>query len=247
MNHRIHLIMPMAGRGSRFSKEGFDFPKPLIKIYGRPFFYWSVRSVEKFVNLASLDFVILQEHVDRYSMDKVIHEFFRDARIHVLAEVTEGAVITCMKGIKDIEDEYPVLFNDCDHLFKSTAFNEFCNVKIDEGIDGILMTFESEESKYSFVGKDKAGNVTRTVEKEAISKEAICGCYYFRNRGIFEKSAEEYLTKCNYSEYFMSGVYNVMLENGMTVQSLMTDFHVPYGIPEEYDEAKNDTRYRELI
>ena len=50
MNKKIHLIMPMGGRGSRFSKEGFDFPKPLIKIYDKPFFYWATRSIEKFVS-----------------------------------------------------------------------------------------------------------------------------------------------------------------------------------------------------
>lgn len=247
VNKKIHLIMPMAGRGSRFSKEGFDFPKPLIKIYDKPFFYWSTRSVEKFVELESLDFVVLQEHVDKYLIDKEILVSFPNARIHILPDVTEGAVITCLKGIVDIEDECPVLFNDCDHLFKSTAFNEFCNERMDDSIDGILLTFESNEPKYSFVGKDDAGNVTRTVEKEAISNEAICGCYYFRNKEIFVTSAKEYLTKCSYSEYFMSGVYNVMLENSMTVRSMMTDYHVPYGVPEEYEEAKGDTKYKELI
>lgn len=38
MATKVHLIMPMGGRGSRFSNEGFDFPKPLIQIYNNPFF-----------------------------------------------------------------------------------------------------------------------------------------------------------------------------------------------------------------
>ena len=66
MKKRIHYIMPMAGRGSRFIQKGFDFPKPLINIYNKPFFYWSTRSIEKFVDIVSLDFVVLQEHVDKY-------------------------------------------------------------------------------------------------------------------------------------------------------------------------------------
>ena len=247
VKRKIHLIMPMAGRGSRFSNKGFDFPKPLIQIYNKPFFYWSIRSIEKFVELASLDFVVLQEHINNYSINKKILNLFPDARIHILPDVTDGAVITCLNGIANITDEYPVVFNDCDHLFKSTTFNEFCNnSRKDDNIDGILLTFESNESKYSFVAKDAAGNVTRTVEKEAISNEAICGCYYFHNKKIFVTSANEYLTKCHYNEYFMSGVYNVMLENGMNVQSMITDYHVPYGTPDEYEEAKRDTRYKEL-
>lgn len=247
MNKKIHLIMPMAGRGSRFNKEGFDIPKPLIKIYGWPFFYWSVRSIEKFVELASLDFVVLQEHVNKHWIDKEILKLFPGSRIHVLPDVTKGAVITCLKGITEIEDDYPVVFNDCDHLFKCTAFNRFCNGEMDKGIDGILLTFDSDEHKYSFVRKDMVGNVVRTVEKEAISHEAICGCYYFRNKDVFIRSANEYLTKCGYSEYFMSGVYNIMVAHGMIVKSMATDFHISYGVPEEYTEAESNTKYKELV
>lgn len=247
MNKNIHYIMPMAGRGSRFSKEGFDFPKPLITIYDKPFFYWSTRSIEKFVEIATLDFVVLQEHVDKYHIDKVIKEFFPKARIHALPEVTEGAVITCMKGIEEIVDELPVLFNDCDHLFKSSDFNSFCRESFDEDIDGLILTFTSNEPKYSFIEKNGQGSVIRTVEKEVISDEAICGCYYFKNKEVFLSCAEQYLNECNYSEYFMSGVYNVMIEKGMIIRSMMTDYHVPYGVPEEYEEAKLDINYKELI
>ena len=39
---KMHLVMPMGGRGQRFFDNGFIMPKPLIEIYDRPFFYWSV-------------------------------------------------------------------------------------------------------------------------------------------------------------------------------------------------------------
>lgn len=247
MSKKVHLIMPMAGRGSRFSKQGYDFPKPLIEIYGKPFFYWSARSIGKFVELASLDFVVLQEHVDNYEIDKVILSYFPEAGIHILPEVTEGAVITCMEGIVDIHDDLPVIFNDCDHLFKCADFNDFCTDHFSDAIDGILLTFQADEAKYSFVGKDEAGNVIRTVEKEVISNEAICGCYYFRNADIFKNAAQKYLVWCNYSEYFMSGVYNVLLEDKRVVRSMKTDYHVSFGVPEEYEEAQRSDKYKELV
>lgn len=247
MSTGIHLVMPMAGRGSRFSEQGFDFPKPLIKIYDKPFYYWSTKSVSKFIDLVSLDFVVLKEHVERYEIDKAILSDFPEARVHILPEVTEGAVITCMKGIVDIDDDLPVVFNDCDHLFKSSSFNDFCTSHFSETIDGILLTFQADEAKYSFVGKDEYGNVTRTAEKEVISNEAICGCYYFRNVTVFKDAAERYLTQCNYSEYFMSGVYNVMLANQCIVKSMKTDYHIPFGVPEEYKEAQKCNEYEELL
>lgn len=243
----VHYIMPMAGRGSRFSKEGYDFPKPLIKIYDKPFFYWSTQSIRKFVELVSLDFVVLQEHIDKYHIDKEILSYFPEARIHVLPDVTEGAVITCMEGIKDINDDLPVVFNDCDHLFKSTEFNLFCQSEMYKETDGLLLTFPADAPKYSFIEKNESGNVIRTVEKEVISNEAICGCYYFKDVNEFVNAAEKYLKKCNYSEYFMSGVYNIMIEENKVIKSMKTDFHVPFGVPEEYEEAKNSKDYEELL
>ena len=51
---KLHLILPMAGRGSRFFENGFVCPKPLIEISGKPFFYWATRSVEKYVDCADI-------------------------------------------------------------------------------------------------------------------------------------------------------------------------------------------------
>ena len=243
---KIHLIMPMAGRGSRFSKQGFDFPKPLIKIYGKPFFYWATQSVVKFIDVESIDFVVLKEHVDNFNIDKKIKDFYPTARIHILPKVTEGAVITSMKGVADISDNLPVVFNDCDHLFKSSLFNSFCNSDFDDSVKGMLLTFTSDEPKYSFVGKNEDGNINRTVEKQAISNEAICGCYYFSDVTTFKNAAEEYLKKCSYSEFFMSGVYNIMIEKKLCLKSMLTDYHVPFGVPEEYVLAKASDCYKEL-
>ena len=244
---KIHLVMPMAGRGSRFSAKGYKEPKPLLQIYGKPFFYWSTQSVRKFVELSSLDFVVLEEHVSGFHIDAEIRKYFPEARIHVLPEVTEGAVITALKGCEDIDDQFPVVFNDCDHLFKSSEFNSFCRSGCGSDIHGILLTFSSNEPRYSFVGKDERGNVVRTVEKEAISSEAICGCYYFSSRDVFEKEAQKYIRQCEYSEFFMSGVYNSMISDGMIVRSIPTDFHVSFGTPDEFSQAAESGCYKELL
>lgn len=244
---KLHLVMPMAGRGSRFQGSGFAYPKPLIEIYGKPFFYWAARSISKFHELASIDFVVLREHVEEFGIDGAILRLFPDARIHVLPEVTEGAVVTCLKGVEDIGDSLPVVFNDCDHLFRSNGFHGYCMEGASDDVDGILLTFPAEKPIYSFVEKDRDGNVVRTAEKEAISHEAICGCYYFRSAGIFAEAARKYLSQCGYSEYFMSGVYNVLLEEGHVVRTFATDFHIPFGTPEEYANALHSKRYEELL
>lgn len=243
---KLNLIMPMGGGGTRFGNHGFELPKPLIPIYGKPFFYWATRSIEKFVELNSLTFVVLQDHIEKFHIDCEIKKYYPEANILVIPEVLPGAVLTCMAGIKDIPDGQPILFNDCDHLFLCQDFYDFCENGNFEQPDGALLTFSSNEDRFSYVAYDENGFVTRTVEKEVISNDAICGAYYFRNKQIFEEAVEEYLTKCAYKEFFVSGVYNVMAEHGKKIVTKKTDVHVSFGTPDEYDAAKSDETYQRL-
>ena len=71
---KLNLIMPMGGGGTRFGNHGFNLPKPLIEIYKKPFFYWAAQSILKFTDVESLTFVVLREHVEKFSIDKRIHE-----------------------------------------------------------------------------------------------------------------------------------------------------------------------------
>lgn len=243
---KLHLIMPMGGKGSRFSGYGYEFPKPLLEIREKPFFYWAAQSIAKFVDVEDITFVVLKEHVEKYGIDQKIKEYYPDAIIQVIPKVLNGAVYTCMEGVKEIRDNAPVVFNDCDHIFRSRRFEEFMRGKEVAETEGALLTFLSDSPKYSFLKLNEKGNVVKTVEKEVISNQAICGCYYFANRECFVTVAEEYLKNCNYKECFLSGVYNVMAARGAVIKHFMTDFHVPFGVPEEYEEAKKSDFFEEL-
>lgn len=254
---KLHLIMPMGGGGTRFGNVGYESPKPLIDLHGKPFFYYATKSITDYVDVESLTFVVLQNHVDRFEIDKRILDFFPEAHIEIIPEVLPGAVLTCMAGVKNIPDGEAVLFNDCDHAFTCTKFTEYIGVESENGaddiginggnggalvctdelLDGALLTFESDEDKFSYASFDENGYVTRTVEKQAISSDAICGAYYFKDKNTFVSSAEEYLTKCEYKEFFMSGVYNVMCDHDMKIKTFRTDEHISFGTPDEYEDV----------
>ena len=234
----IHLIMPMAGEGSRFVKDGFDVPKPLLEIQGEPFFYWATQSVRKFVELASLTFVVLERHVKAYRMDEAIRAKFPEARLVVLPKVLNGAVLSALAGVAAVSDDAPILLNDCDHIFTCHAFYAFCQKGAFGMPDGALLTFDSIDPKFSFAQLDAEGNVVGTVEKQAVSRHAICGAYYFRNRSLFETASEEYLHACAYKEYFVSGVYNVLAAHQQKIRAWHVDMHLPFGTPEEYEAAR---------
>lgn len=241
---KIHLIMPMGGGGTRFEKEGFKVPKPLIEIQDKPFFYWAAQSILNFIDVEDITFVTLQEHIDKFHIDRIIHEYYPAAKIHVIPHVLNGAVLTCLEGIKEIHDDLPILFNDCDHAFTSASFFEYCKNGEFTAPDGAILTFWSYAPCYSYVKLDNNGNVTKTVEKEVLSNEAICGAYYFKDKQTFEDAAQIYLKICSYQEFFMSGVYNTMIEMKQMVRTFPTDLHMSFGTPEEYQNICSSPVFR---
>ena len=200
---KLHLILPMAGRGSRFFENGFVCPKPLIEINGKPFFYWAARSIEKYVDCADITFVVLQEHIRDFAIDEKIRTYWPEARIIALPEVTEGAAVTALKGCEGLPNGEPILFNDCDHLFICSAFNAFC-----------------EQGRF------------------ADGPDAICGAYYFKDKRTYADACAAYLKNCEYKEFFVSGIYNVLAAQGARIAGFACDLHLPFGTPDEYRTAE---------
>ncbi|MCC8152766.1 MAG: NTP transferase domain-containing protein [Tannerellaceae bacterium] len=239
MKNKLHVIMPMAGAGSRFYKHGFMLPKPLIEIHNKPFFVWAAESITKYIQGCDVTFVVMQKHIAEHGINRVIKMYFPDAGIVAVSEeeVKNGPVMTCLAGIREIHDNVPILFNDCDHMFCCRTFNEVVGNGGLEA-DGALLTFQSIEPQFSYIKIDSTGKICGTVEKQVVSDQAICGAYYIKDAETFKQVAEQYLQECNYSEFFVSGVYNVMCSKGMEVSNYEVDFHVPFGTPEEYEVAK---------
>ena len=239
--------MPMGGGGTRFGNKGFNLPKPLIELRGKPFFYWATQSIVKFVAVEDITFIVLQEHINKFDIVNKIKTFYPEANFQIIPHVLNGAVLTCCEGIKLIKDDLPILFNDCDHAFVSESFCNFCRVADFTEIDGALLTFKSKNPAFSYVIFDEKHNVIGTIEKQVLSDEAICGAYYFRNKDIFKDCAERYLITCNYKEFFVSGVYNEMGNNGNKIVTFEIDEHITFGTPDEYDQATNDERLSKLL
>ena len=41
----MNIVMPMAGRGSRFAQLGIATPKPLIPVRGKPMYAWATEGL----------------------------------------------------------------------------------------------------------------------------------------------------------------------------------------------------------
>lgn len=229
--------MPMGGAGSRFYKNGYPQPKPLIEIHERPFFYWSAMSILKYIPDVDIIFVVLKRHVNEFQINEKIHRYFPEAQIKELPEILPGPVYTALEGVRDLQDDVPVIINDCDHMFCCQSFNEQMQ-SCSASWDCALLTFESNLPQYSYVQYDNTGKIIGTVEKRVVNNHAICGAYTFRTATLFREAASEYIRQSYDGEKYMSGVCSVLCERGLNLMDYLLDFHLEFGTPAEYEIAK---------
>src|SRR2546427_23994 len=63
MQRQINIIIPMAGDGARFAREGYVLPKFKIPVRGRSLFHWALLSLRNFIRTGShVIFVARPEH-----------------------------------------------------------------------------------------------------------------------------------------------------------------------------------------
>jgi choline kinase len=120
----LHIIMPMAGEGSRFSQAGWITPKPLIELNGVPLFRHAISSVHDDDISMKYSFIVRQNHIDEYAIDKEILSIFPEANIFSVRKTTRGAVETCLMAENAIDDNDAVIVMDCDLEFRSKRFME---------------------------------------------------------------------------------------------------------------------------
>jgi dTDP-glucose pyrophosphorylase len=236
MAHDVALVMPMAGRGSRFRHAGTVVPKPLVKLWGRPLFWWSTESVRRSVRVRELVFVVLAEHVEQFAIDATIRDFYPSARIVTLPGVTSGAAETAAIGIAALVTTGPLAVNDCDHAFRADGLQWIVD-RLRGRVQGALLGFRAHSPAYSYVRLDGDGRVIETVEKQVVSNFAIAGCYLFADGQMFLDRYAEYRQVCGYDELFVSGVYNAILRAGGEVLCHELAEHVSFGTPDEHERV----------
>ena len=123
------MVMPMAGEGSRFLKEGWNTPKPLIELHGVPLFKRAIGSVAIEGVEMKYSFIVRQNHIDDYGIDASIKAILPDANIFAVQKTTRGAVETCLMAESAIADDDAVIVMDCDLEFRSLQFEAMMRLR----------------------------------------------------------------------------------------------------------------------
>lgn len=235
----LHIIMPMAGEGSRFLKQGWTTPKPLIELKGVPLFKRAIGSVAVAGAPMKYSFIVRKEHIDNYHINDQIKAILPNANVFYVEKTTRGAVETCLMAEPVIAEEDSIVVMDCDLEFRSKGYiqgiQHILEQPVEEVNGGMLVSFESTEPRYSYAEIDENMTVKRTAEKEVISNHALCGAYFFSSAKGFLNAAHRLLNEQVFTkpEYYVSLLYNYLLANGETVKLATMEECYSYGTPEE--------------
>ena len=233
-----NVLIPMAGLGSRFIKEGFKVPKQIINIKDKHLIDISLDCLD--YKDCNLIFVLRDEHVYNHHMDELLKKKFGDdITIVVLDQLTDGSVCSCLFAEEYIDNDAPLVIHTLDIEFRP-VFNPHVMETIDA--DGLILTFKSNSINYSYAQLDSEGIVTKTAEKKAISPNACVGIYGFKKGSDFCKYAKEMIRRDlrTKNEFYISPLYNVLIEDGKKIVTEDVDKMHIFGTPDEYHFYKDN-------
>jgi len=213
----LNIVLPIAGRGSRFAEAGYSLPKPMILVHGVPMIEVVVNNVRPRCTHRFI-FVALLEHLEHLGMRETLERIAPGCEIIPVMKVTEGAACTVLLAREFINSDEPLMLANSDQ-WVDIDINDYLAEMECENADGLIMTMWADHPKWSYVGLDETGWVTRVVEKQVISNEATVGIYNFRRGCDYVQAAQQMIAKnlrVN-SEFYVAPVYNEMIEWGVKV------------------------------
>ena len=228
----INIVLPIAGRGSRFAEAGFELPKPLIPVHGQPMIEVVVNNIKPLCKHRFI-FVALKEHLDHLGMKETLNRIAPGCIIVPVNEVTEGAACTVLLAREFIDNNDQLMMANSDQ-WVDININNYLSLMDDKEVDGLIMTMWADDPKWSFVGFNNDGQVNNVVEKEVISNEATVGIYNFQRGSDFVKAADQMIVKNLRvkNEFYVAPVYNEMINDQAKIKvfNVGKEFDGMYGL-----------------
>jgi len=213
----LNIVIPMAGAGSRFALAGYKDPKPLIPVHGTPMIKVVIDNLTPKCEHRFI-FICQSKHVEEYGLRKALNEWAPGCVIVELDGLTEGAACTVYTAKHLINENNPVMIANSDQ-YVDVSIDDYLSTMDTEDLDGLIMTMKADDPKWSFVGFNDTGLISRVVEKEVISDEATVGIYNFHSGTQLISAIETMFSKdlrVN-GEFYVAPAYNEMIETGAKV------------------------------
>ncbi len=239
IDKNLNIVIPMSGKGSRFIEGGFTDPKPLIMVRNK----LMIQMVVDNLNIdANYIFIVQKEHYEKFNLKAILNIITPNCTIVQVDGITEGAASSVLLAKQYINNNNPLMIANSDQFMEWNSgefYHSFLNT---ENCDGIILTFEANDNKWSYAKTDENGLVTEVKEKEIISKHATTGVYAYRKGYEFVKYAEN-MIKANKrvnNEFYVCPVYNEYIADGKIIKIYDIEHMHGTGLPSDLHNFLNN-------
>lgn len=223
-------LIPMAGLGSRFSKEGFEESKPFILVNEKHMFQQALKCLPK---TDSVFFARLGKQ------DKDC------SNIIWIDEVLPGQACTVEKMLDKVDDNKSILISACDN---GSFYNshKFLSLVEDLNNDIIVWSYRNNYTSYynpnmySWLDVNEDQEIYKVRVKDfphsnPLTEYAIVGTMFFRNKKIYLESLKklyESNIKTN-DEFYIDNLINESIKLGYKVKNFEVDEYICWGTPND--------------
>ncbi len=240
------LVVPMAGLGERFSREGYASPKPLIEVSGRPM---AIQAALDLPASAAQAFVLREDMPGCRAIADELGAQFPAAVTPAVPSVTPGQACTAQVGVAalgatgGLDDATPVTFGVCD-----------CGVLFDRAVlDRLLAERQADvvvwaarrhphaarhPQMYGWIDAD--GDAVRGVSvKQPLADPAndpiVLGIFTFRSAQVFGRCLDRMLARDGRvnGEFYLDTCVNDALALGLRCLVLEVDAYFSWGTPND--------------
>jgi len=242
----MQIIIPMSGFGERFRRAGYEVPKPLIEIDGKPII---AHVIDMFPGEQEFIFICNEDHLSYvpYRMEEILREYCPTGRVIGIPAHKLGP-IHAVRQIGDLIDpQRPVVVNYCDftcywdwHHFKKFVVLNQCAGAVPAYKGFHPHTLGS--TNYAYL-READGWVKDIQEKKPFTNNrmeeyASSGTYYFASGNImseaFRMTMDQNLNVDG--EYYVSLAYKPLLAVNQLVAVYPLQHFMQWGTPEDVAE-----------
>ena len=242
----MQIIIPMSGFGVRFRNAGFNIPKALIEIEGRPMI---AHVIGMFPGEKKFIFICNQEHLDdsTYCMEELLLKYCPSAKVVGIPPHKLGPIHAILSVEKHIESKSPVVVNYCDFTcyWSWGHFKNFLNQSECKGAIPAYKGFHPHSlgsTNYAYI-KESNGWIDDIQEKQPFTNNrmeeyASSGTYYFSSGELMINSFKETIKHdLNVGgEFYVSLAYKALFAKNFPVAVYPIQHFMQWGTPEDVKE-----------
>ena len=202
----MNIVIPMAGKSSRFFDAGFTVPKYMLPLSKQQNGCTMIQGAVDSLHMeGQLIFIVQRDHC-MFGIDTFLKEKYPDCIVLYLERYTGGCVESVYEAAKAyINNDMPLVISNCDQYldWNSDEFLRICN---QPHVDGCVLTYFADTTKNSYCTVDANGQCTLFKEKEVISPHSLVGVHYWKKGSDFVASAQDMIENNvrDAGEYYVS-------------------------------------------